>query len=105
MSNFRLNAYPNFKGLSAEAQEEDADSMLNFYRKALWLRRDLCTDESFEFTKSDKDVISFKRSGGWRVIANFGTKAVDLPAGKVAISSAPIANNQLPANATAWVIN
>jgi alpha-glucosidase len=99
------DAYPNFKGLAAETQEDDAESMLNFYRKTLWLRRDLCTDESFEFIKSDKDVISFKRSGGWQVISNFGAKAIDLPAGRVAISSAPISNNQLPANATAWVIN
>jgi len=99
------DAYPNFKGLSAELQEEQSDSMLNFYRKALWLRRDVCKDETFEFDKTPEEVISFKRSGNWLVITNFGAKPIELPSGKVLISSLPIVNNQLPANATAWVIN
>ena len=97
------DAYPNFKGLSAEVQEEDLSSMLNFYRKALWHRRDICTNESFELIDSAKDVIAFKRSGSWQVITNFGSTPIDLPAGKVLISSQPIVNNQLPANATAWI--
>ena len=96
-------AYPNFKGLSAEVQEEDLSSMLNFYRKALWHRRDLCTDESFELLDSDKDVISFKRSGSWQVITNFGATPIELPAGKVLISSQPLVDGKLPANTTAWL--
>ncbi|MFM8447107.1 MAG: alpha-amylase family glycosyl hydrolase, partial [Candidatus Nanopelagicaceae bacterium] len=99
------DAYPNFKGLSAELQEEQTESMLNFYRKALWLRKDLCKDETFEFVETASDVISFKRSGSWKVITNFGTSPIELPAGKLLISSSAIADNQLLANATAWLIN
>lgn len=99
------DAYPNFKGLSAEQQEDQSESILNFYRKALWLRKDVCKDETIEFVEVSAEVISFKRSGNWQVITNFGATPIELPAGKVLISSAPIANNHLPTNATAWLIN
>jgi alpha-glucosidase len=89
----------------ASLQDTDADSMLNFYRNALKLRKILCTDESFQFIDSPAGTISFKRSGNWRVFTNFGDHPVALPEGKLLLASAPIGNNSLPANATAWLNN
>ena len=96
-------AHKNFKGLSAELQESASDSMLNFYRKAIDLRKELCTDEEFAFIDSPKNTIAFKRSNGWTVITNFGLSPVDLPAGQLLISSAPLESGKLPADATAWL--
>lgn len=96
-------AHKNFKGLSAELQESASDSMLNFYRKAIDLRKELCTDEEFAFIDSPKHTIAFKRSNGWTVITNFGPKPVELPAGQLLISSAPLESGKLPADATAWL--
>ena len=97
------NAHKNFKGLSAERQESASDSMLNFYRKAIELRKELCANEDFEFIDSPKNSIAFKRSNGWTVITNFGPNPVELPAGQLLISSAPLISGKLPGDATAWL--
>lgn len=96
-------AHKNFKGLSAELQESASDSMLNFYRKAIELRKELCANEDFEFIDSPKNTIAFRRSNGWTVITNFGPNPVDLPAGQLLISSAPLQSGKLPGDATAWL--
>jgi alpha-glucosidase len=36
-------------------------------------------------------------------VTNFGDTAVDLPAGTVLVSSAPLEGGKLPANTTAWL--
>jgi alpha-glucosidase len=77
--------------------------MLNFYRKAIDLRKELCTDEEFAFIDSPKNTIAFKRSNSWTVITNFGPSPVDLPVGQLLISSAPLVSGKLPADATAWL--
>jgi alpha-glucosidase len=48
-------------------------------------------------------VLHFVRTGGWHVVANFGTAAIELPEGKVLISSAGIESGKLPGEATAWL--
>ena len=49
------------------------------------------------------DVLHFKRPNGWQSVTNFGNTAVDLPAGAVLVSSAPLEDGKLPANTTAWL--
>ena len=98
-------AHKNFKGLSAEIQEDATESMLNYYRKAIAMRKELCVNEEIEFVDAPKGVIGFKRGANWSVFTNFNETPVALPSGKVLISSAPIVDNQIPASATVWVSN
>ncbi|BAS10333.1 alpha,Alpha-Phosphotrehalase [Arthrobacter sp. Hiyo4] len=41
--------------------------------------------------------------GSWQSVTNFGDTAVDLPAGTVLVSSAPLVDGKLGANSTAWL--
>ena len=66
--------------------------------------------ESLDFTgaiewldSGDPDVISF-RSSGVTVVANTGAGSVPLPAGRVLVSSEPIAGQILPGDTTVWVL-
>ena len=98
-------AHKNFKGLSAEIQEDATESMLNYYRKAIAMRKELCVNEEIEFVDAPNGVIGFKRGANWSVFTNFNETPVALPSGKVLISSAPIANGEIPASATVWLSN
>jgi len=44
------------------------------------------------------------RPNGWSVVTNFGATAVELPAGTVVLSSVPLVDGALPAEATAWLV-
>lgn len=85
-------------------------STLKFYRMALKLRRQFVSDdENMTWVPHlfNKNVLHFKRKGRepgvWHSITNFGEKAVKLPSKQVMMSSQPIENGLLPANATAWL--
>ncbi len=93
-----------FSDSAVEVQEEGGDSTLNLYRSALALRRELQTTEQLDWVPSAPEVLHFTRSGGWHSVTNFGTDPVDLPAGRVVVSSAPLVDGRLPADTTAWVV-
>ncbi len=93
-----------FSDSAVEVQEEGGDSTLNLYRSALALRRELQTSEQLDWVPSAPEVLHFTRSGGWHSVTNFGTDPVDLPAGRVVVSSAPLVDGKLPADTTAWVV-
>ncbi|GAA1892397.1 glycoside hydrolase family 13 protein [Paeniglutamicibacter psychrophenolicus] len=93
-----------FAGLAVSAQDAAGDSTLNLYRVALAQRRRLQTVEELEWIPNDNpQVLHFARPNGWNVVANFGGTAVKLPAGDVVVSSVPLRDGKLPANATAWL--
>ncbi|MFM6980214.1 MAG: glycoside hydrolase family 13 protein [Micrococcales bacterium] len=94
-----------FANYAVEVEDKDPKSTLNLYRKALKLRKTLVTTEKLIWVKHlfAKNVLHFKRENGWQSITNFGSKPVKLPKGEVLISSLPIVDGKLPANATAWV--
>jgi alpha-glucosidase len=93
-----------FAGYAASTQETDNLSTLQFYRQALALRHELQSAETLEWNHSgDEHVLHFVRPGGWHVVANFGTAAVELPDGKVLISSGGIKGGKLPGESTAWL--
>lgn len=93
-----------FAEYAAAAQETQEGSTLNLYRDALALRRQLQTAEELEWVaNTNADVLHFARPNGWNVVTNFGETAVVLPAGTVAVSSVPLEDGKLPANATAWL--
>lgn len=93
-----------FAGYAASTQETDNPSTLQFYRQALALRHELQGAETLEWHHSgDEQVLHFVRPGGWHVVANFGTAAVELPDGEVLISSGGIKGGMLPGESTAWL--
>ncbi|WP_269939432.1 glycoside hydrolase family 13 protein [Arthrobacter sp. HY1533] len=91
---------------AADAQDTVEGSTLNLYRNALALRRQLQTGEELEWiSNTNPDVLHFARPNGWNVVTNFGETAVALPTGTVAVSSVPLEDGKLPANATAWLVS
>jgi alpha-glucosidase len=92
-----------FGAYSVQAQDGDASSTLELYRRALRLRRRLQTAEELEWVSSGPDVLHFVRPGGWQSVTNFGTGPVDLPEGTVVASSSPLMDGKLAADSTAWL--
>ncbi|TDW29482.1 glycoside hydrolase family 13 protein [Cryobacterium psychrophilum] len=94
-----------FAGFSVEVQEQEPESTLLFYRRALALRHELqCAEELEWIPTGNPGVRHFRRPGGWHTITNFGGAPVALPPGEVVLTSAPLQASLLPENATAWVL-
>jgi len=95
---------PDWMGeYSVEKLDKDPNSTLNLYRNALKLRRQLQTEEELEWVESSKEVLHFKRPGGWTVVMNFGEEAVAVPQGKVLVSSAELEDGKVGEDTTVWV--
>ena len=93
-----------FGPLSVQAQEGDPAATLMLYRDALRWRRKLQTSETMQWMPgTNGQVLHFARPGGWRCVTNFGPGPVPLPHGTVILTSVPVDDNQLPADATAWL--
>lgn len=96
-----------FADYAANVEDTDPNSMLNLYRAALALRRELQTDEELEWLDTgDKDLLSFRRPNGWRVVANFGSEAKPLLVGEdeVALASSPLLDGgTIPGETTVWL--
>jgi alpha-glucosidase len=89
---------------SVEIQEAEDGSTLSIYRRALALRSELQTGETLEWLETGRpDVLAFRRPNGWTSVTNFGTEAVNLPAGTVLVSSSPLEADSLPGATTAWL--
>lgn len=96
-----------FAQYAVDAESADPNSTLNLYRRALNLRHELQTAEELTWHDTGRgDVLHFARPNGWQVVTNFGSEPFALPvgAGRVVLSSAPLADGMLPAEATAWII-
>ncbi|GLZ80320.1 glycosidase [Actinorhabdospora filicis] len=92
---------PAWAAISAEAQDGVEGSTLELYRAAIKARHENPAGESIEWLpETDGDVLSFS-NGSVRVTANFGSTPVPFT-GDAIVSSAPIVDGMLPANATAW---
>ena len=91
--------------LTAQAQAADPDSTLNLYRAALKLRRERpeFRHGDLSWLDSSDDVLAFRRGDALTVVVNFGAEPVDLPAGEVLLTSAPLVDGKLPQDATAWI--
>jgi alpha-glucosidase len=90
---------------SRDTQVGVPGSTLEFYREALAARREhaLATAALEWIESGDPDVISF-RSGRVTVLANTGPGSVPIPAGRVLVSSEPIAGETVPGDTTVWVL-
>ncbi len=92
-----------FPAYSVEFEEVQPDSTLKMYREMIALRTQLQGAETLEWVPSRNKVVHFTRPGGWHCITNFGKRPLELPAGKVVISSGPLVDGKLPANTTVWI--
>ncbi len=93
-----------FDGYSVQRQENDADSMLHFYRQALDLRRRLQGGAEFQWVEgSDQNVLHFIRCDGWQSVTNFGFELATLPDGAIMLTSSPLVDGKLPRDCTAWI--
>ena len=91
-----------YSAVSVEAQENDPSSTLNLYRSALALRKELYQSDEITWLELGESVVAFDR-GGWVSVTNFSDSSVELPAGEVLLTSAPLDGNKLPGNSTAWL--
>jgi alpha-glucosidase len=94
-----------FGDVSVEAEDDVPGSTLSLYREALALRRRLQAAETLEWVAAGNTVLHFVRPGGWVSVTNFGTDPVDLPAGRVLLTSAPLVGGRLGADSTAWLVS
>ncbi len=91
-------------GYAVARQEDDRDSTLNLYRRALRLRRELLAGEDLEWRDTGRpDVLRFARHGGWEVVTNFGTTDFPMDGVKVLLSSGPVRPDVVPAETTVWL--
>ncbi|WP_307364592.1 glycoside hydrolase family 13 protein [Microbacterium murale] len=90
---------------TVEAEDADAASTLNLYRRAIALRRSAqdLTAGALEWLELGADVIAFRRGDDFVSITNLGATPVPLPAHhEVLLSSAPL-DAALPPDSTAWL--
>ncbi|MBT1665456.1 glycoside hydrolase family 13 protein [Curtobacterium flaccumfaciens] len=96
----------DFGASSVEAEDDDPESTLSLYRRALAARRRLQQGEALTWLDSGSEVVAFARHDGWRSVTNFGTAPVPLPAGTVVVASGPldgVAPGLLPGETTVWL--
>ena len=92
-------------GLTAAAQEEDPDSMLWLYRRALRIRHELpgLQAEDVTWRESGPGVVDFDRGPGFRCLVNLSGAPVPLDGARVLVASAPTEDGTLPHDGTAWL--
>jgi alpha-glucosidase len=87
-----------------KAEDDDGDSTLAFYRRALAARRQhaLGSGDGIEQLTTDGDVLALRR-GGLTVVLNAGLTPVELPAGEVVIASGAVTDGLLPPDTAVWI--
>lgn len=96
-----------YASLTVEHELDDPDSTLNLVRTAIELRQQFTspTDTEISWYGAPTDCLAFRRDGSGLVCAlNLGGTPIDLPPGKVVLSSAATDDGKLPANAAAWLM-
>jgi alpha-glucosidase len=101
---------PAWKRLAADRQEADPDSMLNLYRRALALRREVVPrdEQAFEWVDARRRVLAFRRDE-FGCVVNVGDRAAAVPPpwldpGNVLLASGPLRDDgALPGATTVWL--
>ncbi|MEM7091874.1 MAG: glycoside hydrolase family 13 protein [Actinomycetota bacterium] len=90
---------------AADAQHTDPDSMLNLYRRTIAARKHLLAeDPPLRFLDFGPGLLAYER-GVVQVVANMGSRAVPMPPGRVALTSATEhLGDELPADTAVWLI-
>ncbi len=87
-------------GLTVEAQDADAGSVLSLYREALRLRRTVSGD--LTWLPAPEGCLAFRRGSGLVVLLNLTGGTVPLPEGQVLLASADVSGG-LPHDAAVWL--
>lgn len=91
----------SYQQLARDNQEHDQASTLNFYKKALRLRKELALGEgSFDWVQNE-ELLSYQ-NGQLLIVHNFGQDCT-LPAGRLLLSSDPYRADLLRSNQTLWL--
>jgi alpha-glucosidase len=94
---------PWFASHAVSVEDDDPESPLTMYRRALELRRILQTEEGLEWVETGRaDVLGFRRPNGWEVLTNFGAEPYSLGRNDALLSSAGPVGGELPGETTAW---
>ncbi|ORX36053.1 glycoside hydrolase superfamily [Kockovaella imperatae] len=90
--------------MSVDLEEKDPRSTLSLYRRALTLRRELQSpEEELEWIGENSRTLHYSRSENWEVIVNFSEVEIDMPPGKVLITSSDCPDGRLGPTTTAWL--
>lgn len=115
-----------FADYSVTAEDGNSDSILNLYRSALklrkelsasalsdpeaaatdltWLPQDQSSNQADGADGNQGGVIAYKRSNGWAVMTNFSASPAELPDGEIVLQSGPLTDDGLlPQDTTVWV--
>lgn len=89
---------------TVERQRSEPGSTLSVYRQALAIRqrREELAGRRVDWLETPAGMLAFRR-GGLVCVLNAGDNPVDLPEGRLLLSSAPVAGGLLPPNAAAWL--
>ncbi len=101
---------PGWEQRTVEAQQNDPDSTLRLYRRALQLRGSLpeLSGPDFEWASAPAGCLAYRR-GALLVVLNAGSQSVQLPPGDIVLCSAPLADAgepgylALPPDAAVWL--
>jgi alpha-glucosidase len=98
----------DWAALSVAAQQGAPGSMLELYRAALRLRRELGlgvdAGREFSWVDAGADVVAFRRGDGFECRVNLGDTPADLPDGAaVLLASGDVSDGVLPADTAVWL--
>jgi alpha-glucosidase len=97
-----------WESLTVEQQLLNPDSTLSFFQRALEIRRSHpgFTGAAIEWLQSPRDTLAFSRGdNGLRCVLNAGKQPIPLPDGEPILTSTPLVDGKLPANAAAWLVS
>ncbi|MGA8545575.1 MAG: glycoside hydrolase family 13 protein [Mycobacterium sp.] len=98
---------PDWAALTVERQLGETDSTLTFFRQALELHRSRAefTGNRVESLPAPRGTLLFERGDhGLRCALNASKRPLSLPDGELILTSAPLVDGKLPANAAAWLV-
>ena len=94
-----IKVNPNYTQINVEAQEADPNSVLNYYRALIQLRKDEDVIRDGDYTEIMPDwdnIFAYSRNDGHKkltVLANFSGETVEYPAWTVDTAGQPILGN------------
>jgi len=97
-----------WESLTVEKQLRNPDSTLSFFERALEIQRSHpgFTGEAIEWLPAPRDTLAFARGDhGLRCVLNAGKQSIPLPDGEPILTSTPLVDGKLPANAAAWLVS
>jgi alpha-glucosidase len=90
---------------SVEAQENDPESTLELYRKAIGIRREVLRhDDHLDWLDFGPEVLAFRRGSGVVCLVNLGDHPVDMPRGDLLVASGPLDEGAVPSDTAVWVM-